>query len=67
MFAILQFRIFSITLCYLKSYDCINEIITLVLEIYGCLITRESRLRVFENTVLRRILGHKREEVIKDG
>jgi hypothetical protein len=67
VFAILQFRIFCITVWYLKSYDCMNEIIILALEIYGCLIPRENRIRVFEKAVLRRILGHKREEVIKDG
>jgi hypothetical protein len=33
-----------------------NEIIILALVICGYLISRASRLRVFENTVLRRIL-----------
>jgi hypothetical protein len=29
----------------------------------GCLTSREQKLRAFENRVLRRISGHKREEV----
>jgi hypothetical protein len=38
---------------------------------YGCetwslTLREEHRLRVFENSVLRRIIGHKREEVTRD-
>jgi hypothetical protein len=43
----------------------------LLVVVYGCetcsLISREERkLRVFENTVLRRILGPKRDEVTRE-
>ena len=44
----------------------------IVLVLYGCetwlLTLREERkLRVFENRVLRRVFGHKRDEVIGSG
>jgi hypothetical protein len=45
--------------------------IILSFVVYGCetwslTLREEHRLRVFENRVLRRILGHKREEVTEE-
>jgi hypothetical protein len=49
----------------------IHKTIILPVVLYGCetwsLILREEyRLKVFENRVLRRIFGHKRDEVTGD-
>jgi hypothetical protein len=46
----------------------IYRIITLLIVLYGCetwslILSEEFRLRVFENLVLRRIFGPKRDEV----
>ena len=50
----------------------INRTIVLPVVFYGCEILsmtlrEERRLRMFENTVLRRIFGHKRDEVTGSG
>jgi uncharacterized membrane protein len=36
------------------------------LRFFGCVLREEHRLRVFENRVLRRIFGPKRDEVMGD-
>jgi len=68
MLAAIQFRIFCHSVSSLK---CIKTIILHVV-LYGCetwslmLLTlrNEHRLRVFENKMLRRLFGPKREEVV---
>jgi hypothetical protein len=37
-----------------------------VIRVDGCTLREESRLRVFENRVLRRIFGPKRDEVTRE-
>jgi hypothetical protein len=64
MLAIFQCRIFCIPVCCPKIY----RTIVLSVVFYGCetwylTLTEEQRLRVFENRVLRRIFGPKRDEV----
>ena len=49
----------------------ITIVIILLIILYGCdtwslTLREERRLRVFENTVLRRIFGPKRDEVIRE-
>jgi hypothetical protein len=65
MFAIIQSKIF----CLPVSYQTIKIHKTVILSVvlYGCetwsgTLKEEHRLRVFENTVLRKIFGLKREE-----
>jgi hypothetical protein len=50
----------------------INRIIILPVVLYGCAswsltLREERRLKLFENTVLRRIFGPKRDEVRENG
>jgi hypothetical protein len=52
--------------------DCISIIIIFPIVLYGCetcslTLGEESRLRVFENRVLRRVFGRKRDEVAGNG
>jgi hypothetical protein len=61
---------FQFTIQKCKDYDIYRTII-LPFVLYGCetwLLTlkEECRLRVFENRVLRRIFGHKRDEVTEE-
>jgi hypothetical protein len=49
----------------------INRTIILPIVFYGCetwslTLREESRLKVFENRVLRRIFGHKRDDVTRE-
>ena len=50
---------------------CIHKIRTIILPVlYGCetwslTLREERRMRVFENRVLRRVFGPKRDEVIR--
>jgi hypothetical protein len=69
MLAIIRFRIFCFPDCYRKKLKIkIYRPIILPVVLYGCeawsLTLREvSRLKVFENRVLRRVFGSKRDEV----
>jgi hypothetical protein len=54
MLAILQVRIFCLVTLPFVLYGC---------EIWYLILREEHRLRVFENRVLRRIFGPKREEL----
>ena len=54
--------------CNLKIYECLYRTIILPVVLYGCetwslTLRKEHRLRVFENRVLRRIFGPKRDGV----
>jgi hypothetical protein len=71
MLAIIRCRIFCLQVCYPKIQRWIYGTISLFVVLYGCetwsLTLREKhRLRVFENRVLRRIFGPKRDEVRGD-
>jgi len=66
--AIIRRRIFCLPVCYPKFKVKINRNIISPVVLYGCetwsLTLREKRrLRVFENRVLRRIFGPKRDKV----
>jgi len=68
MLAIIWCRILSSSLLFKNTEIEIYRIIILPVVLYGCetlLLTlrEEHRLRVFENRVLRRIFGPKRDEV----
>jgi hypothetical protein len=69
MFATIQSRASCLLVCYQKSVTItIYETIILPVVLYGCetwslTLREEHRLRVFENRVLRRIFGPKRDEV----
>jgi hypothetical protein len=72
MFAIIRCRIFCLPVCYPK-YICVKIYGTIILPVvvYGCetwspTLREEQRFRVFENRVLRRIFGPKRDEVTGD-
>ena len=73
MLAVIRCRIFCLSVCYpkilikIKIYKNIN----LCVALYGCetwslTLREERRLRVFENRVLRRIFGPKRNEVTRE-
>jgi hypothetical protein len=68
MLAIIQSKIFCLPVSYQKNLKIkIHKTVILPLVLYGCEIWfltlgEEYRLRVFENRVLRRIFGPKREE-----
>jgi hypothetical protein len=72
MLAIIRFRAFCLLVCRLKNLKIrIYETIILPVVLYGCeswslTLREEHRLRVFENRVLRRIFGPKRDEVTGD-
>ena len=64
MLVIIWCRIFCLPVCYLK----IRRTIILLVVLYGCenwslILREERRLRLFENRVLRRIFGPKRDKV----
>ena len=69
MLAIIRCRIFCLPGCYHKNLKIkIYRTIIMPVVLYGCetwslTLREERRLRVFENRVLRRIFGPKREEV----
>jgi len=67
MLAIIRCRVFCLPGCYPKKAEVYRTII-LPVVLYGCeacsLTAREERkLRVFENMVLRRIFGPRRDEI----
>jgi hypothetical protein len=67
MVAIIPFKIFCLPVSHQKTYIKIYKTVILPVVLYGCeiwsLTMREAhRLRIFENRVLRRIFGPKREE-----
>ena len=67
MLAIIRCRVFCLPGCYPKTTKIYRTII-LTVVFYGCetwslTLREERRLRVFENRVLRRIFGPKRDEV----
>jgi hypothetical protein len=68
MLAIIQSKIFCLPISYQKNLKIkIYKTVILRVVLYGCetwslTLREEHRLRVFENRVLRRIFGHKREE-----
>jgi hypothetical protein len=69
MLATMQFRIFCLPLLLSRNVKIkIYKTIILPVVLYGCetwplTLREEHRLRVFENRVLRRIFGPKRDEV----
>jgi hypothetical protein len=67
MLATIQSRTFRRLVCCLKVPIRTYKTIILPVVLYGCetwsLIWEENRRRVFENRVLRRIFGPKRDEV----
>jgi len=69
MLAVIRWRIFCLPVCYTKNLKiAIYSTIILPVVLYGCetwsLTLREKRrLRVFKNSVLRRIFGPKRDEI----
>jgi hypothetical protein len=69
MLAIIRFRAFCLLVCCKKNLQIrIYETIILSVVLYGCetwslTLREELRLRVFENRVLRKIFGPKRDEV----
>jgi len=73
MLAIIQCRIFCLPVCYPKSLKIkIYRTIILPVVLYGCetwslTLREERRLSVFENRVLRRVFGPKRDEVTGNG
>jgi len=72
MLAVIQCRIFCLPVLLFKNLKIkIYRTIILPVVLYGCetwsLTSREEcRLRVFENNVLRRIFGSKRDEVTRE-
>jgi hypothetical protein len=68
MLAIIQSKIFSLPVSHQKNLKIkIYKTVILPVVLYGCetwssTLREEHRLRVFENRVLRRIFGPKREE-----
>jgi hypothetical protein len=68
MLAIIQSKIFCLPVLYKKNLKIkIYRTIILPVVLYGCetwslTLREEHRLRVFENRVLRKIFGPKREE-----
>jgi hypothetical protein len=67
MLAIIQSKIFYLPVSYKKLKIKIYKTVILPVVLYGCetwslTLKEEHRLRIFENRVLRRIFGPKREE-----
>jgi len=69
MLAVIQCRIFCLAVCYPKIQRLrFKKTIILPVVLYGCetwslILREERRLRVFENRVLRRTFGPKRDEI----
>jgi hypothetical protein len=64
----IQYRTLCCLFCCLRTYIKIYEILILPVILYGCetwslTLWEEHRLKAFENGVLRRIFGLKRDEV----
>jgi len=71
MLAIIRRRIFCLPVCYPNIKIKIYRTIIFPGVLYGCetlslTFREERRLYVFENRVLRRIFGPKRDEVIRE-
>jgi hypothetical protein len=69
MLAIIQFSLLSSRLLSRNVMVKIYKTIILAVVLYGCetwspMLREENRMRVFENRVLRRIFGPKRNEVM---
>jgi hypothetical protein len=66
MIAIIRSKIFCLPVSYEKTKIKIYKTVILPVVLYGCewsfTFREEHRLRVFENRVLRKIFGPKREE-----
>jgi hypothetical protein len=68
MLAVIQSRIFCLPVSYIKKQKIkIHSTVILTVVLYGCetlslTLGEEHRLRVFENRMLRKIFGPKREE-----
>jgi hypothetical protein len=71
--ATVPFRVFCLPQLLSKNIKVkIYKTIILPVVLYGCeawslILREEHRLRVFENRVLRRIFGPKRDEVMEEG
>jgi len=69
MVAIIRCKIFSLPVCYPKNFKIkiyrtiILPVVLYGLETWSLTLREECRLRVFENRVLRRVFGPKRDEV----
>jgi hypothetical protein len=69
MLAAIRYKPFCLLVCCQKNLKIrIHKIIILPVVLYGCetwslTLREEHRLKVFENRVLRRIFGLKRDEV----
>jgi hypothetical protein len=68
MLATIRSRTFCLLIFCLKCTNRIHKNITLPVILYGCktwslALWEKNRLRVFENRVLRRIFGQRRDEV----
>jgi hypothetical protein len=71
MIATINSRSFCFLICCLKTKIRIYKTIILPVVLYGCetwslTLRQEHRLRVFENRVLRRMFGPKRDQVTGD-
>jgi hypothetical protein len=67
MLDIIQSKIFCLPVSYKQLHCKVKETAIIPVVLYGCetwsvTLREEHRLRVFENRVLRRIFGPKREE-----
>jgi hypothetical protein len=69
MLAIIRFRAFCLLVCCQKNLKVrLYKTIILPVVLYGCetwslTLREEQRLRVFENRILRKVFGPKRDEV----
>jgi len=68
MLAIIRCRIFCLPVCYSKFKDKDIQNYNFAIVLYGCetwslTMKEEPRLRLFENRVLGRVFGPKRDEV----
>jgi hypothetical protein len=71
MLAIIRCRIFSSRLLSKNTKIRVYRTVVLPVVLYGCetwslTLSEEQRLRVFENRVLRRIFGPKRDEATRE-
>ena len=65
MLALIRCNLFHLAVCYPKIYrTIILRVIVFGCETWSLTLREERRLRLLENRVLRRIFGHKSEEVI---
>ena len=59
--------VFQVAIQKFKDQDIVYRILILPVVLYGCetwspILREERKLRLFENMVLRRIFGHRKEE-----